>query len=87
MAIVGNTLMVNVQTLTNIKCIDPVEIVTPIILGDDKWGSKIETFWAVLQPKFEVLLDTTSGTHINISWAEGRHSMDELRKIPKAVVF
>ncbi|KAK0757400.1 hypothetical protein N5P37_010123 [Trichoderma harzianum] len=38
----------------------PVEIVTPVILGDDQWASKIDKFWAVLLSKFQVLLDTTS---------------------------
>lgn len=69
------------------KYIDPVEILMPVILSDYEWGAKAETLWAVLQTKFEVLLDTTSGTHIHISWAQGRRSMDEPRKISKIIVF
>ncbi|KAL6891193.1 hypothetical protein HDV57DRAFT_484762 [Trichoderma longibrachiatum] len=65
----------------------PVEVVTPIIPGDNEWPFKLDQFWNVLLANFQVLLDTTSGTHIHISWAHGRHSLDELRDISKAVVF
>ncbi|KAI0447786.1 hypothetical protein F4803DRAFT_545843 [Xylaria telfairii] len=65
----------------------PVEIVTPILVGDKSWPGILDKFWGVLLANFEVRLDTTAGTHIHISWSHGAHSLEELRSLAKAVVF
>ncbi|KAI1322547.1 hypothetical protein F5Y16DRAFT_413188 [Xylariaceae sp. FL0255] len=45
----------------------PVEIVTPILVGDESWPGIIDKFWIVLLENFEVRLDASAGTHIHIS--------------------
>jgi hypothetical protein len=69
------------------KFADPLEIITPVLLGDSSWPEKIDTFWSALLASFDVLLDASSGTHVHISWAHGAHSLQELRDLAKAVVF
>ncbi|KAI1292368.1 putative amidoligase enzyme-domain-containing protein [Xylaria venustula] len=67
--------------------IDPVEIVTPVLTGDESWSGTLDKFWTVLLVNFEVRFDSTAGTHVHISWSHGAHSLEELRRLAKAVVF
>jgi hypothetical protein len=59
---------------------DPVEIVAPLLKADSSWPTIIDPLWRTILQNFEVRLDTTSGTHIHISWEHGSHDDTDPRR-------
>ncbi|KAL5453954.1 hypothetical protein PMIN06_005209 [Paraphaeosphaeria minitans] len=65
----------------------PVEVVSPILVGDPSWPTTMDRFWKIMHQHFEFRRDMLCGCNIHISTSSNGYNIDQLRPVVKSVVF